>query len=331
MPARNGLSARRALRAAVLGSAVATLTGVSVLLGLTTAGWSAEVDPCRTPVAYPGDNASQTAIAQWMARGARAREIPGELPVMAALVASGLRNLHTGDADSVGYFQMRTGIWNQGRYAGFPDNPELQLTWFVDQALAVKQRAIAAGDAAFGSDPRGFGEWIADVERPAEQFRGRYQLRLEEARALTACAPAPPPITAPPTTTVPPTTTAAPPTTTTAPPPPPVTVPQPPTTTPKALEARLVGVRVVAKGGTRTLRVTIRVSARAAARVQLRRGAVRFGKAVTLRPGASPVQLSLPATLAKGGYRLRITLRAGTATPTSFSVPVTVPAGVRSS
>jgi hypothetical protein len=29
-------------------------------------------------------------------------------------------------------------------------------------------------------------EWIADAERPAEQFRGRYQLRLEEARSLIA-------------------------------------------------------------------------------------------------------------------------------------------------
>ena len=36
----------------------------------------------------------------------------------------------------------------------------------------------------FGKDPAKWGEWIADTERPAEQFRGRYQLRLGEARRL---------------------------------------------------------------------------------------------------------------------------------------------------
>jgi len=36
----------------------------------------------------------------------------------------------------------------------------------------------------FGKDATNWGEWIADVELPAEQYRGRYQLRLAEARAL---------------------------------------------------------------------------------------------------------------------------------------------------
>jgi hypothetical protein len=34
-------------------------------------------------------------------------------------------------------------------------------------------------------DPVQRGEWIADVERPAEQFRGRYGLRLADARAVS--------------------------------------------------------------------------------------------------------------------------------------------------
>jgi hypothetical protein len=37
-------------------------------------------------------------------------------------------------------------------------------------------------------DPRQYGEWIADVERPAAQYRGRYQLQLDEARALLRSA-----------------------------------------------------------------------------------------------------------------------------------------------
>jgi Ca2+-binding RTX toxin-like protein len=163
---------------------VASLVGAGALW--PSGGAGADDATCSTPIAYPGDDASQEAIAGWMARGARARGLPGELPVMAALVESGLRNLQGSDRDSVGYFQMRVGIWNAGPYAGFPDNPELQLTWFVDQALAVLQQRIASG---LPTDPSAYGSWIADVERPAEEFRGRYQLRLDEARALvgTSC------------------------------------------------------------------------------------------------------------------------------------------------
>jgi hypothetical protein len=101
---------------------------------------------------------------------------------MASLVESGLRNLDSGDADSVGFFQMRTSIWDQGVYRGYQDRADLQLQWFLDHAEAVKGARVAAGQPI--DDPNSYGEWIADVERPAEQYRGRYQLRLDEARAL---------------------------------------------------------------------------------------------------------------------------------------------------
>jgi hypothetical protein len=133
---------------------------------------------------YPGNDASKEALAKWLAKEAEKHGLPPELPVMAALVESGVRNLSGGDRDSVGFFQMRVGIWNRDQYAGYPDKPELQIKWFVDQALAVKKKRVAAGDADFGSDPAKWGNWIADVELPAEQFRGRYQLQLEAARAL---------------------------------------------------------------------------------------------------------------------------------------------------
>lgn len=48
---------------------------------------------------------------------------------------------------------------------------------------------------AFGNDPTRWGDWIANVERPAEQLRGRYQLRLDQARALATCDDVPPPPT----------------------------------------------------------------------------------------------------------------------------------------
>jgi cell wall-associated NlpC family hydrolase len=131
---------------------------------------------------YPGDDAQQSEIAAWMGSEAQKRGLPAELPVMAGLVESGLHNLSGGDADSVGYFQMRVSVWNQGDYAGYQNHAELQLKWFLDQAAAVKQQRIAAGRPV--NDPGSYGDWIADVERPAAQYRGRYQLRLDDARSL---------------------------------------------------------------------------------------------------------------------------------------------------
>jgi hypothetical protein len=158
------------------------------------------VDPLAAPQAggvaaamdaYPGDSAPKEQVALWMARTAQANGLPPELPVMAALVESGLSNLDHGDADSLGFFQMRASVWDKGEYAGYSQNPELQVKWFMQQALEIKRRRLAEGMSSFGTDPAGFGEWIADVERPAEQYRGRYQERLDQARALLAAGSAP--------------------------------------------------------------------------------------------------------------------------------------------
>ena len=131
------------------------------------------------PSGYPGDNASKAQLAAWLGREAEKRGLPKQLPVMASLVESGVKNLNYGDADSVGFFQMRVGIWNKGEYEGFPEKPELQVKWFLDQAEAVKKQRIARGQSV--TDPKQFGDWIADIERPAAQYRGRYGMRLGEA------------------------------------------------------------------------------------------------------------------------------------------------------
>ena len=150
--------------------------GASVADAAATAAGGGGANP------YPGDDAPKEQLAAWLGREAEKRGLPKELPVMASLVESGVKNLNFGDADSVGFFQMRVGIWNQGAYKGFPEKPELQVKWFLDQAEAVKKQRVAAGKSV--TDPNQFGDWIADVERPAEQYRGRYQLRLAEARRL---------------------------------------------------------------------------------------------------------------------------------------------------
>ena len=165
---------------------LALLTGfiVTALLAPATAG-----AVCPPPLPYPGDAAEKPALAQWMASSAAARRIPPELPVMAALVESSLTNARDGSADAAGYFAMRQSIWNSGEYAGYPDQPELQVKWFIDQATAQRARRIANG---LGTGEGQYGEWIADVEKPAAQYRGRYQLRLSEARALIgSCTAAP--------------------------------------------------------------------------------------------------------------------------------------------
>jgi hypothetical protein len=122
-----------------------------------------------------------------MGAEAQRRGLPPELPVMAALVESGMHNLSGGDADSVGFFQMRASVWDSGAYAGYASQPEKQLDWFLDHAEEVRRQRIAAGLPI--KDPKHYGDWIADVERPAAQYRGRYQLRFDDAHELLRHAP----------------------------------------------------------------------------------------------------------------------------------------------
>ena len=147
---------------------------------------AAQVDPAAVAgsLEYPGNDATKQQLAAWLAASAQQAGLPPELPVMAALVESGVANLSGGHADSAGFFQMRVGIWDKGEYLGYRDKPELQMKWFIDHALDIKQKRLAAGDADFGTKPSDWGNWIADVERPLESLRGRYQDQLGPARQL---------------------------------------------------------------------------------------------------------------------------------------------------
>ena len=138
-------------------------------------------EPC--PAVYPGDDAARERLARWMARGAADRGMPHELPVMAAIAESGLKNL-SGPSYS-GFFGMHESL-NSGDYRGFRRNPDLQLRWFLDTAALVRQRRVAVGRPDPAGDPSSFGGWIADVERPAPQNRSGYQPYLGEARDLIA-------------------------------------------------------------------------------------------------------------------------------------------------
>jgi hypothetical protein len=180
------------------GRLAAAIAVSGLMLAPAPAPASASARLCTDVAAYPGDDAPQTAIAQWMADGASIAAAPRELPVMGALVESGLRNLRQGDVDSVGYFGMRVGIWDRGEYAGYPDNPSLQLKWFIDQAAAARKKRLAAGGPDPAPDENRWGDWIADVVAAPANLRGRYQLRLGEARTLIGPPCTPPGEGAPP-------------------------------------------------------------------------------------------------------------------------------------
>ena len=182
-----------------------TATLAAMLVALLPA--SARAVPCEQVAPYPGDAAPPAALAQWMAYGASLAGLPRELPVMGALVESGLRNLSAGDTDAAGYFQMRTSIWDKGEYAGYPTNPPLQLKWFVDRAAAERAERISAGRPDPAASETAWGDWIADVLAPPENERHLYQQRLADARGLIGAPctvtvapppPAPPPPPPPP-------------------------------------------------------------------------------------------------------------------------------------
>ena len=136
-------------------------------------------EPC--PAVYPGDDAAKERIARWMARGAADSGLPLELPVMAAITESGLRNLR-GDTYH-GFFGMHDSL-NSGDYRGFPRNPDLQVRWFLDSARLVRQRRVAVGRPDPAQDEAAYGIWIADVERPAPENRDGYQPYLDDAGKL---------------------------------------------------------------------------------------------------------------------------------------------------
>ena len=57
------------------------------------------VDLSGAAAEYPGNDATQAELAKWLAGQAQKAGLPPELPVMASLVESGVKNLNFGDRD----------------------------------------------------------------------------------------------------------------------------------------------------------------------------------------------------------------------------------------
>jgi hypothetical protein len=81
-------------------------------------------------------------------------------------VESNFQNLPGGDADSAGWRQERASIYKD------PTNLNASINRFFDEALAKRSQYGRAGDLA------------AAVQRPRQEYRGRYQQHSAEADAL---------------------------------------------------------------------------------------------------------------------------------------------------
>jgi hypothetical protein len=172
---------RSAVTAAVVTAAVVTLATAGAVQA--KAQQSPGVCYVTTEPKYPDDGARASDIAKWMAAGAAAAGLPRELPVIASLVESGLKN-GAADRDSAGFFQMRLGSWNKGEYIGYASRPDLQLKWFIDQAILFKGLRFRSNQTNLLKDSSRWGDWIADIERPTDHSAGSFQRQLRKARAL---------------------------------------------------------------------------------------------------------------------------------------------------
>ena len=92
---------------------------------------------------YPGDNTTPE-YARWLAAGAQAAGLPPSSRSWRRSRSRACATSRAATADSIGFFQMRTSIWNQGEYTGYGQQPDLQLKWFINQALAIKAAAPGA-------------------------------------------------------------------------------------------------------------------------------------------------------------------------------------------
>lgn len=118
-------------------------------------------------------------------RGASPKEVKAAIET--GLVESNLSNPAGGTSDSQGWRQERASLYKD------PRNLDASINRFFSETSAVKNQYGRAGDLA------------AAVQRPAAQYRGRYQGRSQEAQALlgsgVAAAPSMPSAGTPATTT----------------------------------------------------------------------------------------------------------------------------------
>lgn len=106
-------------------------------------------------------------------RDPRARRVYERAAVQTGLVESGLRNLSYGDADSQGWRQERASLYKD------PTNLRASIRRFREEF----QQLYDPGEKSY--------EVAAQVQRPAEQYRGRYHDVANEAAQILRGSPSP--------------------------------------------------------------------------------------------------------------------------------------------
>ena len=157
---------------------------------------AAAIDVAAAAVTSPlGDVAGddvRVALAHWMARGMQDAGLPGELRG-----DGGARRVRTAQPALRRRRQRRASsrcARASGTAAPTPatsPGPSCSCAGSPITRSPSARRAAPPATVRYGEDPATWGEWIAAIERPAAQYRGRYQPRLAEAQALLATA-APP-------------------------------------------------------------------------------------------------------------------------------------------
>lgn len=140
--------------------------------------------PAPPPSASKADQYALAIIAEGRRRGVTPRGI--QIALSVALVESGMKNYANSnvpeslniphdavgsDHDSLGLFQQRCPMWGPAEVLM---NPALSAGLFYDRLTKLNY-----------NDPNRLpGDFAADVQRPAAQYRGRYQERMGDAVAL---------------------------------------------------------------------------------------------------------------------------------------------------
>lgn len=142
------------------------------------------VPPPPPPPASKADGYAVEIIAEGRRRDVTPRGI--QIALSVALVESGLKNYANSnvpesmniphdavgtDHDSVGLFQQRCPMWGPAEVLM---NPALSAGLFYDRLVKLD----------YNNTDQPPGDYAADVQRPAAQYRGRYQERMGDAVAL---------------------------------------------------------------------------------------------------------------------------------------------------
>ena len=141
-------------------------------------------DLADVPADYPGDDAGQEALAKWLAKQAEKAGLPPELPVMAALVESGVATSTSATRTASGSSRCARASGTRASTPATGGTPGCRRSGSSTTRSRSRSRRSRAATPASARTRAAGASGSRTSSGPAEQYRGRYQLRLDEARRL---------------------------------------------------------------------------------------------------------------------------------------------------